>query len=198
MWRSEIEVLDTGKVNKFRIFHELELLSYAEVVTLWQSNQSFRNFFIDLLKNSEMPSYFWETPPVTIATWNQAFEFVLYNSPSLASLSPEPEAFREHYEKDLDGNGVVAFPNLRGDATLVVPCPVGEDNAYTHVAAFVRKAPEKQVHALWQMVGDMISDVVNDRPTWLSTAGFGVFWLHVRLDTRPKYYRYKPYKQPPA
>ncbi len=34
---------------------------------------------------------------------------------------------------------------------------------------------------------------VGDRPTWLSTAGHGVAWLHVRLDTRPKYYRYTPY-----
>jgi len=31
-------------------------------------------------------------------------------------------------------------------------------------------------------------------PTWLSTAGGGVAWLHVRLDTRPKYYRYNPYR----
>ncbi len=34
-------------------------------------------------------------------------------------------------------------------------------------------------------------------PVWLSTAGAGVSWLHVRLDTRPKYYHHGPYRQPP-
>ena len=31
------------------------------------------------------------------------------------------------------------------------------------------------------------------KPVWLSTAGLGVGWLHVRLDDRPKYYRHAPY-----
>jgi hypothetical protein len=31
-------------------------------------------------------------------------------------------------------------------------------------------------------------------PVWLSTSGLGVYWLHVRLDTHPKYYQYQPYK----
>lgn len=34
---------------------------------------------------------------------------------------------------------------------------------------------------------------VGTRPVWLSTAGAGVAWLHVRLDDRPKYYSYRPY-----
>jgi len=38
---------------------------------------------------------------------------------------------------------------------------------------------------------------LSDRPLWISTAGMGVNWLHVRLDSRPKYYRHAPYKTPP-
>lgn len=34
---------------------------------------------------------------------------------------------------------------------------------------------------------------LNDAPIWLNTAGAGVPWLHIRLDSRPKYYRYQPY-----
>jgi hypothetical protein len=33
------------------------------------------------------------------------------------------------------------------------------------------------------------------KPVWLSTAGAGVSWLHVRLDDRPKYYGYRPYQE---
>jgi uncharacterized protein DUF6940 len=29
---------------------------------------------------------------------------------------------------------------------------------------------------------------------WVSTAGMGVPWLHVRLDTRPTYYRHAAYR----
>ncbi len=34
-------------------------------------------------------------------------------------------------------------------------------------------------------------------PVWLSTAGAGVSWLHVRLDDRPKYYGHGPYRTAP-
>ncbi len=36
--------------------------------------------------------------------------------------------------------------------------------------------------------------MIGHTPLWLSTAGGGVAWLHVRLDSRPKYYGYSPYK----
>ncbi len=39
---------------------------------------------------------------------------------------------------------------------------------------------------------------LNSKPVWLSTAGAGVSWLHVRLDDKPKYYGHAPYRIPPA
>jgi hypothetical protein len=87
--------------------------------------------------------------------------------------------------------------NLGGDAILIVPCPVAEPSAYGHLAAFVRLAPERQRQALWQSVGEAMARRVGARPVWLSTAGAGVSWLHVRLDDRPKYYGYGPYRQHP-
>ena len=82
-----------------------------------------------------------------------------------------------------------------GDATLVVPSPRGPDAAYGHLAAFVRGASEAQNHALWEAVGEAVEERLNQRPLWLSTAGGGVSWLHVRLDARPKYYAYRPYAE---
>jgi len=77
---------------------------------------------------------------------------------------------------------------------MVVPCPIAEPSAYGHLAAFVRQAPEPQWHALWQTVGAAMTRRIGSRPVWLSTAGAGVSWLHVRLDDRPKYYGYAPYR----
>jgi hypothetical protein len=35
---------------------------------------------------------------------------------------------------------------------------------------------------------------VSDERRWLSTSGLGVSWLHMRLDSTPKYYNWQPYK----
>lgn len=71
---------------------------------------------------------------------------------------------------------------------------------YTHLASFLRGAPSEQVHTLWQRVGmeleaRLVAQGARDIPTWTSTSGLGVSWLHVRLDSRPKYYQYRPFKQ---
>ena len=50
---------------------------------------------------------------------------------------------------------MVVFPNLGNDA-LIVPCPLVTNDAYAHIAAFVRKAPETQIHSLWQIVGETV------------------------------------------
>src|SRR5437773_8006599 len=34
-----------------------------------------------------------------------------------------------------------------------------------------------------------------DAPRWLNTEGTGVFYLHVRIDSRPKYYSWEEYKE---
>ena len=70
--------------------------------------------------------------------------------------------------------------------------------AYGHLAAFVREAPREQVHALWARVGELVLERVSNVPLWLSTAGGGVAWLHVRLDSRPKYYTHAPYRRAPS
>ncbi len=59
----------------------------------------------------------------------------------------------------------------------------------------VRGAPREQVDALFVAVGALQSVRARSKDTlWLSTAGLGVDWLHVRIDSRPKYYRHGPYK----
>jgi hypothetical protein len=43
-----------------------------------------------------------------------------------------------------------------------------------------------------------MSEKLKERPTekiWMSTCGTGVYWLHLRLDSKPKYYTYAPYRE---
>ncbi len=86
---------------------------------------------------------------------------------------------------------------LGRDAILVVPCSEAPPEAYGHLAAFSRDAPAEQQHAFWKLVGESVASRLSTKPVWLSTAGAGVSWLHVRLDDRPKYYGHAPYRSVP-
>jgi hypothetical protein len=157
------------------------------------ANEAFLAALVAELAGAPYAAYFWETPPITVGTSDRPFEYVLVDAPGLASAAPEEGAFREHFSNDADGDDVVTFPNLGGDATLVVPCPVGPLSSYAHLAAFVRHAGEWQRHALFSALGASVLSHLSDRPLWVSTAGMGIYWLHLRLDSRPKYYRHAPY-----
>lgn len=193
MWRFLSEELPGNRGLRFTVEMHSQPASFADVLWGWRDDATFRSLFNTLLADAPYTAFRWETPPVTESTASQRFEFVLLDHPGLAR-HPAPEAFAEHWG-DAPESGVVVFPNLGGDATLVVPCPVAPHSAYGHLAAFVRQAPEWQCHAFWQAVGDAMAGRVGAKPVWLSTAGDGVAWLHVRLDDQPKYYSYAPFRQ---
>ena len=193
MFHARLEALEGGRVQKFCVVDGTATLSYSHVLGLWQSDEAFRSFFISLLAAVPFAAYRWETPPVTIATVHREFEFVIFDSPGLA-LPPDPTPFESYFAGNSD-SGIVVFDNLGGDATLVVPCPFGPESAYGHLAAFTRQAPQEQIHALWRIVGSVMQQRLGDRPLWLSTAGGGVAWLHVRLDSYPKYYGFQLYRE---
>jgi hypothetical protein len=197
MWESAVETLHRNRIQRFRILERGKRLSCLEVMRLWREDMAFRTFFNSLLADAPHTAYFWETPPVTAASAEQAFEFVLVDSGGLASVKPDPEAFRQYFDSASGDEEVVAFANLGGDAYLIAPCPRASLSVYAHLAAFVRQAPERQKHALWRCIGETLERRLDARPIWLSTAGLGVYWLHVRLDSRPKYYSFQPYRQPP-
>jgi hypothetical protein len=193
MWISRSETLADGGGLRFTITLESSPVSYSEVLQRWRLDADFRSFFNALLANCQFSAFRWETPAITTKTAQRQFEFVLLDSPELAR-EPDPDAFASHFRDAQAEQLVVEFPNLRGDATLVVPYPKTDPNSYGHIAAFVRTAPEPQRQALWELVGVAMERRLNAQPVWLSTAGAGVSWLHVRLDNRPKYYGYEPYR----
>jgi hypothetical protein len=192
MWIASSESLSSGRVLKIAVHLEKSPISYADALHLWRSDCDFRSFFIRLLADSPFSPFRWETPPVTHDTVGRPFEFVLLDSPGLARAS-DLDAFAEHFKRSSQQEAV-EFCNLGNDAIMIVPCPNGPQSAYGHLAAFVREAPPPQQHALWELVGHAMQRRLNAKPVWLSTAGAGVAWLHVRLDDRPKYYGYAPYR----
>lgn len=191
MWHWSSESLNENTI-RFAPERDGKSLSWRDVLALWQDSADFREAFNRTLAGVPFASFRWETPAVTRADLDRAFEFVVVDSPEL-DVASDPEPFAEHFRR-AGGESVVAFDNLGGDARLIVPSPLGPDLAYPHLAAFVRHAPAVQQQALWGTVGRAMFDRVGRHPVWLSTAGGGVAWLHVRLDDRPKYYAHAAYR----
>jgi hypothetical protein len=146
----------------------------------------------DALRNAEAAAYFFECAPWSAGS-DPEVEWVLVPTRSFEGGTPDPSAFRDHFDPQ---RTVSVFPSLRGDAVLVVPRPMGDPAPYLHLASFVRDASPSQVDALLAAVGQALGERRRLHPAtiWLSTAGLGVDWLHVRLDSRPKYYRHEPYR----
>lgn len=180
-------------ILKVQLLESDTVLSYRSVISLWQQSEAFRSFYIEFLSSVKYTAYRWETPPLSTETVDQSFEFVIIESPELDVLA-DAEAFSDYFSGTQSEEDIVAFPNLGRDAWLVVPCPKTDYEAYSHLAVFSRRAPDYQNHELWQRVGLLVSTQLSRSPKWLNTAGGGVAWLHVRLDSRPKYYCYRPYK----
>lgn len=193
MFSYKLEILNRGRIRKYCIINNAAPMCYADALDFWQYNESFRSFFISLLADAPFSAYRWETPPVTLSTVSREFEFVLLDTPSLVR-PPDTKTFADYFTATESDTGIVVFDNLGKDALLVVPSPKGDDSAYAHIAAFTRYGPHPQIHALWQIVGQTMQQRIINGPVWLNTEGSGVSWLHIRLDSRPKYYGFSPYR----
>lgn len=193
MWTSHVDQLDS-RTTRFRLQRDGQALTYSDVLKGWIADPDFRAFFAQILVEAESQSYRWETPPVTKGTANRTFEFVLIDSPALVR-PVDPTAFDNQFRAHKSDSSVIAFSNLSGDAMMIVPRPINDVAVYGHLASFMRGAPATQIDVLWKLVGETLAKRLNDSPVWLSTAGMGVSWLHIRIDDCPKYYGYRPYRK---
>jgi hypothetical protein len=194
MWEARAFDVEGGK--RLEVFSDGSRISFRRLFGLLEDEPAFASWYTDMLSASEADAFFWEHPALTHENLDADAELVLISAPSLARLRPDPEPFRERLDED-PGADVVAFRNLGGDATLIAPRPTGRREAYGHLVAFVRSAPREQVLSFWQHVGRLVRMSVGASPRWVSTAGMGVAWLHVRIDSSPKYYRHAAYKAAP-
>eukprot|EP00966_Prymnesium_polylepis_P169074 3909452-Prymnesium_polylepis.1 len=173
-------------------------LTFSEVLQLLADDRAFQLFFNQVLADASFVQFYFECPPVSKGTANSLpYEHVHIRcgTPFAAANS---EMFGEHFTRAPRSALATRFANLGGDAMLVAPCPHGPKAACGHIGEFVRHASREQQAALWQTVGRTLLQTLNERPTWLCTEGSGVPWLHVRLDSSPKYYKHREYAAPPS
>jgi hypothetical protein len=163
---------------------------------------ALRNLLTKTLAQMPFSSFKWECAPLSRKSMDVAtFEFVVHDYPGLATSNADPSDFSE-YLREVRGQEVARqFPNIKGDCTLVSPAQaVDNREVYGHIGSFLRQAPEAQHEAQWRQLGEAIhTRLSRTRPSaslWVSTAGGAVPWLHMRVDSAPKYYRFRAYRDP--
>jgi hypothetical protein len=193
MWRIERAEIGVGEI--VTLTEGARALAMGEAIALWRDDAPFRDVFIAALAASPSPAFFWEMPPLTRATLSGPFECALIRGDALARMHADDTDFAEHLRGP---EPVAVFPNIGRDALLIAPRKIADADCYGHIAAFVRLAPREQQQALLRRLALEIEKRLaasRDR-FWVSTSGLGVPWVHVRLDTYPKYYQYRRYAEP--
>ena len=179
---------------RFRLKKGEQNLSFKEVFELWGSSSAFVAFYVDELIKLDYQAFYWEHPAIKTAFLPKKYECTLQKSQVLEHRNVNENAFKDYlYSKEK----VVDFINLGGDARLVAPTKQTAKEAYKHLGKFIRLAEAEQIIQVFKRVGILIFEELEKRKLiWLNTAGLGVIWLHIRMDTRPKYYKTNSYKKP--
>ena len=183
-------LLGTNPLTRLAFSNQGYPMTFREVLEELRDSQEGRLRFVEALKRLKSSAYFFELPALSQATVDLPFEAMVVDGPPLQKRVQNPAPFAEHFKTK---DWAVAFRNLSGDAELIAPTPRVDLPVYAHLAAFVLGAPEEQVIGFWRLAAEKALDKLSDKSFFLSTAGLGVPWLHLRLDNRPKYYRYEPY-----
>ena len=145
--------------------------------------------------HSPHTAYLWECTPIQTSNLDkQCFEFVITKNGELDRKTPNPDIFREHFNTK---HSCIVFSGLGGDAMLVAPVLTKSDLQYQHLCSFMGSPSVEEKDALWKSVAVAMDKELGstNSPRWLSTSGLGVSWLHVRIDSTPKYYSHQEYKK---
>lgn len=157
------------------------------------------------LRDPALPrAVFFETRPFSASTFHEPFEAVLRDATKqFDALNEDSTAFDVYLDtKTANCTGSAVFPNLGGDAMLIVPTRhPARTGPHVHLLDFMRNAPVEHCAALMHTVGAVYYSTLADARLvgcdyflWLSTAGLGVYYPHIRIDSHPKYYTTERYR----
>ena len=193
----EITLFQDGDTRVYTAYHQGKEMNYKKALNFMEISPEFRLLLTKTLKDCPFNAYVWETVPISRQKLEETiFEFAITESINLNMMPKDKKTFKTHFEKS-NNKYVTSFENLNGDAMLIAPLPKRKMD-YAHLDKFINNASEEQIDAFWTEISCSMNKRLADSdvstPFWLSTAGHGVAWVHARIDSRPKYYTYSPYK----
>ncbi len=163
-------------------------MKWKEKIAQWEQGIP-QTYPLDIKKR-----FFYQTSPIT-RDMDTEYEEKYIESDRLEKITQDYDPFAEHFIKPKN-KYVTSFLNLSKKSLLVVPVPpkIGTQNAnktfnYTTIKDFIDNAPQKQKVAFWKHVAKKVKQLLQVVDTvYINTHGLGVYYLHVRLDIKPKYY----------
>lgn len=167
------------------------VLSRGAFYEALRDQAALRRALVRAILDTGLPAVAWETAPLSRERRDAPMQQLVLPHPALVRAEPDASSFSEHIANGAGTQGVRSFQNFGHDATLVVPCVASPGARFAHLVSFLRTASPEQSDALFARVGAIACQHLadSDAPLWVSTAGMAVPWVHVRLDSRPKYYR---------
>jgi len=175
-------------------------LNKKEICILLEKKwHDFSDFSVNEKSWNQVLTGWYETPPDNFPNksflWNTSvinkyvdtpFEEAFLTDPTLPK-DQDYSSFKNYINRS-NNEYVVAFPNLGNTAMLVVPMPKNRKNFAT-LSDFNKNASEVQKNHFWKMVVKVIHVQKRyNENIWVSIHGHGVPYLHVRIDSKPRYY----------
>lgn len=135
--------------------------------------------------------FFYETSP--FESYYSPYEERYITNTSLNKMRQSYDAFKQHINNSTD-EYVTYFLNLSKKSMLIVPMPQS-GKIFTTLKDFMDNASDTQQKRFWNMVAVQAIEMKEKHgKVWISTHGLGVPYLHVRIDTFPKYYTTRKFK----
>ena len=165
---------------------------------MWKEKLSNWSNGIDL---PVFPSYMkkqflYETSPIVLSRENEICGLYIENFIENDILNEQTEDYSSFLEflENPENKYCTSFCNLSGTSKLIIPTKIGKKK-YTSIKLFMDNAPDIQKVELWKMVAkEAMNMLTKYKKIWISTHGTGVSYLHVRIDTVPKYYKTRQFK----
>lgn len=167
-------------------------ITNQEFLHLLEERESFRFAYNGLLRQSDHPAFYWEHPPLSADNLHATYRFSLIASTTLHGVAADRRPFASHFGEP---EPFLVAPNLKKDALLVIPNGKVFGQELVSLADVVRKLPEEDLDLFWGVVAQVTAELLVKRTVYLNTAGDGVSWCHVRLDSRPRYYKNRAYRR---
>ena len=189
-----IHILESSeRLIRFAIHQANQNLSFREVFQKWQEEEAFIHFYQKSLLQFGFEAFFWEHPALTTELLEKDYECAVRKSKSLQKRMQDEAPFKEYLDQP---QNYVEIPNRKKDSLLIIPTHLGDTVNHTHFGKFIQTVPAPQLVQLFQKIGFLALERIHtETPLWLSTAGLGVSWLHIRFDQRPKYYKVQAFKK---
>lgn len=176
-------------ITKLRIFSSSSnsYYSFEDFLSLL-ANKTFALYFSEcIIEFSKGFPICLEIPCINSKNFsNSIFECCVIISPDLDNLDVDPVTFSKYFTGK---NDIVSFFNLDKSSILISPKSDGKN--YKHLYSFLVNSTKDKIAELWYLVSKEAKKLVDSGTNvWISTSGYGVGWLHIRIDQKPKYYKF--------